>query len=195
MTYLYQDLYLLLFAVKTTEVSPSAGRSGASSRNTKYQSSTPSEYHINCSRVIYLLQYCFIKHSLCVCSQKKKYFSPCIFIWLPEIKNIAVLFNYQRMQGCVYCMIKFLSACLYDVLFASQWCYCVQQHQSAWLVCMTNFTWTRIIILNVIVFMICILWVTTVCCVIDNWYWTELEKFFCFEKCHSPKDIVLSSWF
>jgi len=108
---------------------------------------------------------------------QKKYFSPCILIWVPEIKKEALLFNYQRLQGFVYCMIKFLAACLYeDVLFESQWSYYIQQHQSAWFVCMTNFTWTRNIILNII-FMIYILWVTTVCSVIDNWNRIELEKF------------------
>jgi len=41
------------------------------------------------------------------------------------------------LQGFVYCMIKFLAACLYeDILFESQWSYCIWQHQSAWFVCM-----------------------------------------------------------
>jgi len=43
------------------------------------------------------------------------------------------------------------------------------------------------------IFNIYILWVTMVCSVIDNSKCIELEKFFCSEKCHSPKDSILSS--
>ena len=51
------DIFMLgltpcLFAVKETEVSPTAGRSGESSRNTNSPSHTPSEYHIKLFPVV-----------------------------------------------------------------------------------------------------------------------------------------------
>lgn len=103
----------------------------------------------SCTKVIYLLQHCTLGHSICFWSHKGMYFSPCILIWLHAIKNRTLFCNYQRVLGFLYCMIKFIPACLYeDIFFASEWSCSIQQQQSAWLVCMTDFTWTRNVILN-----------------------------------------------